>query len=302
MSDDDKTVFIQPGVPQSNQTGDRTIMVPRPGNRPIVQNTDSSINKSPPASSANPATLDSSDIVIQNGLNPLVVAASTILTVSSRLRTMLEHNDIPGLQRQLIDEIKKFEYSAKQKRVTPEQIVPARYLLCTMLDEIVLHTPWGANSRWSEHSLLSQFHNETGGGEKCFLVLQKMLEAPAQHLEVLELFYLCLGLGFAGKYKIDPQGKGHLEHISNTLFQTITNYRGEFEPDLSPNWSSATAPKRSMMQYIPLWVVTSCVLLVLLLTFSGFRLWLYQANEPSFELLTTLLQPADVLPESSNSD
>lgn len=286
--DDDKTVFIKPGSTAPAGAEDRTIIVPNPGARPAA-------GVAPPATAAPmaapamaPASPD--DIAIQAGLNPLVAAATTIITVSNRLRTTLEHNDVQGLQRQLIDELKHFEQTAKQQQVAAEQLLSARYLLCTLLDEIVLNTPWGASSRWSQHSLLSQFHNETSGGEKCFTLLQRMLEAPAQHLDVLELFYICLSLGFQGKFRLDPRGRENLEHINNTLYQTIKNYRGEFEPDLSPEWRSQAIKQRSMMQYVPVWVVASCVLLVLMLTFSGFRLWLYQATEPTAAQLNSMLQ------------
>ena len=289
MNDIDKTVLIQPGKRSENL--DSTVLV-QPGARATPA-------ASPPPSSSAPASpnlgqsLPSIDSFAENGLNPLVSSASVILTVSHRLRTLLEHDNVQGLQQQLIDELKKFETNAKNRQAPAEQIVSARYLLCTMLDEIVLNTPWGANSPWGAHSLLSQFHNETSGGEKCFVVLQRMLETPAQHLDVLELFYVVLSLGFEGKYKLDPRGRENLEHIRSTLYQSIGNYRGEFAPDLSPNWASQAVQKRSLLQYIPLWVIASCVLLLLTLTFSGFRLWLYQATEPTAQHLQSLMsEPA----------
>ena len=288
MNDIDKTILIQPG--KRSEDIDSTIMI-QPGARPT-----------PPPSPAADATtpgfaqppLPMSHAIASNGLNPLVSSASVILTVGHRLRALLEHDNVQGLQRQLIDEIKTFESQARSRQAPAEQIVSARYLLCTMLDEIVLNTPWGASSPWSAHSLLSQFHNETSGGEKCFVILQRMLEAPTQHLDVLELFYVVLSLGFEGKYKLDRRGRENLEHIRTTLYQSVSNYRGEFEPDLSAHWASQAVQKRSLLQYIPLWVIASCVLLLLTLTFSGFRLWLYQATEPTAQHLQGLMSETPI--------
>ena len=288
MNDIDKTILIQPG--KRSEDIDSTIMI-QPGARPT-----------PPPGPAADATvsgfaqppLPMSHAIASNGLNPLVSSASVILTVGHRLRALLEHDNVQGLQRQLIDEIKTFESQARSRQAPAEQIVSARYLLCTMLDEIVLNTPWGASSPWSAHSLLSQFHNETSGGEKCFVILQRMLEAPTQHLDVLELFYVVLSLGFEGKYKLDRRGRENLEHIRTTLYQSVSNYRGEFEPDLSAHWASQAVQKRSLLQYIPLWVIASCVLLLLTLTFSGFRLWLYQATEPTAQHLQGLMSEAPI--------
>lgn len=289
MNDIDKTILIQPG--KRSEDIDSTIMI-QPGARPTPP--PSPAAGSTPLGFAQPPP-PVADTIATNGLNPLVSSASVILTVGHRLRALLEHDNVQSLQRQLIDEIKTFENQAKNRQAPAEQIVSARYLLCTMLDEIVLNTPWGASSPWSAHSLLSQFHNETSGGEKCFVILQRMLEAPAQHLDVLELFYVVLSLGFEGKYKLDPRGRENLEHIRTTLYQSISNYRGEFEPDLSSHWASQTVQKRSLLQYIPLWVIASCVLLLLTLTFSGFRLWLYQATEPTAQHLQSLISETPVI-------
>ena len=283
MNDIDKTILIQPG--KRSEDIDSTIMI-QPGARPTPPSPAAPGFAQPPPPMAN--------TIATNGLNPLVSSASVLLTVGHRLRALLEHNNVQGLQQQLIDEIKTFESQAKNRQAPAEQIVSARYLLCTMLDEIVLNTPWGASSPWSAHSLLSQFHNETSGGEKCFVILQRMLEAPAQHLDVLELFYVVLSLGFEGKYKLDPRGRENLEHIRTTLYQSISNYRGEFEPDLSAHWASQAVQKRSLLQYIPLWVIASCVLQLLTLTFSGFRLWLYQATEPTAQHLQGLMSEAPI--------
>ena len=302
MSDDDKTVF------KSGQPGqDKTIVMPRPGSRapsaapPSAPQPAPSINTSPTVGASSspprvtvrtvapPVMANTGPVSIEGGLNPLAAAASVLLTVSHGLRAIVEHDDVTGLQRQLIDELKQFENQARAREVVDEQVNTARYLLCTMLDEFVLGTPWGARSRWGQHSLLSQFYNETSGGENCFAMLQRMLEAPAEYLDVLELFYLCVSLGFEGKYKLDPQGREHLEHIGNSLFQTIRNYRGEFEPDLSPDWQSEEVPQRSLLHYAPLWVVASCAMLILVVVFSGFRVWLYQVTEPTVEHLDQLV-------------
>ncbi len=55
----------------------------------------------------------------------------------------------------------------------------ARYALCTVIDEAVLNTPWGAQSDWAGQSLLVTFHRESGGGDKFFRVLERVIGEPA---------------------------------------------------------------------------------------------------------------------------
>ncbi|BFM16829.1 type IVB secretion system protein IcmH/DotU [Maricurvus nonylphenolicus] len=263
--------FTPPPAPNA---GDRTVMVPTPG---AMGSTQAPVAPTP-AMQAQFAVPE--QIQLQQGLNPLVNSATTLLTVAIKLRTTLNHTNVGDLHKRLIEEIKTFELKAQKANAKPETIISARYLLCTVVDEIVLNTPWGAASGWSQHSLLSLFHQETFGGEKCFVILQRMQENPGNHLDILELYYLCLSLGFEGKYRLAQRGHEQLEQIRDGLYQTIENHRGHIEQDLSPHWQGCGNRKNSMMDYIPIWVVASCVLAVLVLGYSGFRYWLYDATQP----------------------
>lgn len=251
---------------------DRTVMVPTPGAaaptgaRPRAQD----------FSAAEAAA----DLRIRNSLNPLISAASKLLGAIIKLRTTMSHNNVPDLHKRLTREIQSFEREAKQLSLPQETVLTARYLLCTVVDEVVLTTPWGTASGWSQHSLLSLFHKETFGGEKCFLILQRTLETPGSHIELLELFYLCLSLGFQGKYRLAPRGYEQLDQIRDNLYRTIESHRPPMERDLSPRWRGCVERKTRLIQYIPLWVIASVVLGVLAVTFSGYRWWLYQSATP----------------------
>ena len=265
--------------------GDRTVMIPTPG---------AARGGSAPARREQGAPLPVSEPVeMKNGLNPLVNAAATLLTLVHRLRSTMEHNNPPDLHKRLTEEIKAFERHARNRGIEADSVIAARYLLCSVIDEVVLNTPWGAGSGWSQHSLLSLFHQETFGGEKSFIILQRLLETPGTHLDILELFYLCLSLGFQGKYRVLPRGGEQLEQIRDNLYNTIEQHRPSREGDLSPHWEGTVRPQAYMKNYLPLWVVASVVLAVLVLTYSGFRLWLYEETGPVAEHILSGITVAD---------
>ncbi|WP_043319681.1 type IVB secretion system protein IcmH/DotU [Microbulbifer sp. HZ11] len=251
---------------------DRTVMVPTPG---------AAAPASPRPRAQDFSAADApADLRIRNSLNPLISAASKLLGAIIRLRTTMNHNNVPDLHKRLTREIQSFEREAKQLSLPQETVLTARYLLCTVVDEVVLTTPWGTASGWSQHSLLSLFHKETFGGEKCFLILQRTLETPGSHIELLELFYLCLSLGFQGKYRLAPRGYEQLDQIRDNLYRTIESHRPPMERDLSPRWQGCVERKTRLIQYVPLWVIASVVLGALAVTFSGYRWWLYQSATP----------------------
>ena len=258
--------------PATSSAGDRTVMVPTPG---AAGRPGSSRQVAPIGPGAIPV-----DLTIRNSLNPLIAAASKLLGAIIKLRTTMNHGNVPDLHKRLTREIQHFEREAKQLSLSAETVLTARYLLCTVVDEVVLSTPWGTASGWSQHSLLSLFHKETFGGEKCFLILQRTLETPGSHIELLELFYLCLSLGFQGKYRLVARGYEQLEHIRENLYRTIESHRPPMERDLSPHWQGCVEKNTGLIHYVPLWVIASVVLALLAATYSGYRWWLFESATP----------------------
>ncbi len=121
--------------------------------------------------------------------------------------------DVPGLRRHALDEIRRFEDQARSAGVPNEIVLAARYALCAGLDEAVLSTPWGAQSEWAQHPLLVALHREAWGGEKFFEMLDRISGDPARHIDLMELQYLGLAFGFAGKYQVMDRGHEHLAKV-----------------------------------------------------------------------------------------
>lgn len=287
MSNDDRTI-IGPGIGSgSGGGGDRTLVVPTPGRgsrqaptRRREREPRVGGNQRPGGAAPGPhVTLESSDTGGLVGLNRIVAASSNLLALLGELRNQVRHQDINGLRNHLIDEIKAFESQLKEQDTPNEIIISARYCLCTALDESILNTPWGVECGWAQHSLLSTFHNETFGGEKFFMILSRLLETPAKYINALELMYLILAQGFAGKYRLDQRGHHQLAQIRDNLYHTITRQRGEFERDLSPRWRGMEQEEKAVTEYVPLWVYLSLFLFILVATYAGFRLWQNQTTE-----------------------
>jgi len=131
----------------------------------------------------------------------------------------------------------------------------ARYALCASLDEAVLSTPWGAQSEWAQQTLLVALHREAWGGEKFFEMLDKISEEPARHIDLMELLYLCLALGFAGKYQVVDRGHAKLAEVQQNLYRKIRTQRGTPPADLSHRWRGLQDRRNPLIRYVPWWVV-----------------------------------------------
>ncbi len=203
-------------------------------------------------------------------LNPLVAAASSLLSEVVRLKHSYEGEDLHALNQRLSGELKLFEHRALHDGAESSQVMAARYVLCTAIDEAVVTTPWGNESEWSQMSLLSSFHNETFGGEKFFQLLERLSRNPVKHLPMLELMYLCLSLGFEGKYRVMPRGMLELEAVRDSLYRQIRQLRGDVPREVSPHWQGLRDTRRRLVRIVPWWLVALFTLICLVTLYAGF--------------------------------
>jgi len=197
------------------------------------------------------------------GANPLLQAATPLLALAGRLRSTLSHPDIAGLRRQTLEEIRRFEDRARGAGVSSETVIAARYALCAALDEAVLSTPWGMQSEWAAQTLLVQLHREAWGGEKFFDMLERISADPERHIDLMELQYACIALGFAGKFQVLERGQMRLDEIQHELFRKIRAFRGTPESELSPHWQGVVDRRNPVIRYVPWWVIGALALVVL---------------------------------------
>jgi type VI secretion system protein ImpK len=238
------------------------------------------------------------------GLNPLVNCASRLLLEMVYLRaagpdsentpgegrshkenTPVESpgpgEDAPGeghsegerkledLRRRLEAEIRGFENLALGGEIDHSQVLAAKYVLCTAVDESVSTSPRGAGGDWSRQALLSTFHNETWGGEKFFQITERCMQQPARNLYLLELIYLLLSLGFEGRYKLQSRGSIELELLRERIYRQVRMLRGEPAQDLCKKLPEEKYRNR-IYTYVPVSLLITFVLSCLLVSYLGF--------------------------------
>jgi type VI secretion system protein ImpK len=209
-----------------------TVRIPSPGR---VRNNPFAPKSSPESLQANLSSL--------GGLNPLVAMANPILGAVPQIRRALRHPDPALLRANLRDQIESLQTSAMSAEVPDATTDVVVYALCALLDESAAATPWGVS--WAENGLLQEVRGESGGGEGFFKLLERVSAAQSPedegNADLLEFFYICLALGFEGRYRNAEGGKQALDQIRNSLYATISRRRPRPVDGLSARWRSATA-------------------------------------------------------------
>ncbi|SFV57373.1 Outer membrane protein ImpK/VasF, OmpA/MotB domain [hydrothermal vent metagenome] len=159
--------------------------------------------------------------VYEGGDNPLLSLSSEIFKEIDNLQNSYDVGSLNEVRSSLIKDIEYFTETGIEKGIENSQVILARYILCTFSDELVCTTYWGKDNNWANSSLLGYFYNETYGGDKFFKILEQLLRAPAKYINLLELMYICLSLGFEGKYRIQNRGKMELDSIRESLYRQM---------------------------------------------------------------------------------
>ncbi len=236
----------------------------------------------------------------QCALNDLLLSAAHIISILIKLSESILNEDINQLKYKLQDEIKQYELNASAAGIANEKILQARYVLCTTLDEIIVSTPWGRDSDWSNQSLLSIFHGETWGGEKFFLLLDRLQKEPVKNLDILELMYVLLSLGFQGKFRVIENGRGEVESLREDLYRQLRSLKKDFKRELSLNWHGISDPRGVLIRYVPLWVVAALSCVILLAIFASFTYMLNQSATPVMQQISALGNNTLAVSESIN--
>ncbi|GHB23340.1 type IVB secretion system protein IcmH/DotU [Salinicola rhizosphaerae] len=168
--------------------------------------------------------------------------------------------------------LREFEEKARAENYSAEAVKDAQYALCAFLDESVLK---GGVGNIREHVELHPFQYRYFGvhlaGEGFFERLESLRGDVRANLDVLEVYHLCLALGFEGKYSLE--NRDQLRYLANTLGQDIARYR-ERRDDARESWKLPDQVGQLLRYEIPLWVYLLGIVVVCLVVYGGLRWWL----------------------------
>lgn len=197
----------------------------------------------------------------KSGINGIVDAASNLFTIMGKLRQAKNWRQPAKLQTELIQEINIFFETIKNQKYSAEYVVVCRYVICAALDDIIYNTSWGKRGQWEQYALLSAYNQDTQTHDKFFGIMERAIKEPAIYIDLMELMYLCLSMGYKGQYAGQHD---QLEQITNHLYKHIRAWRGHFSKTLSltasPTAKKTAGPRTSLSL---VFFSTACIILTI---------------------------------------
>ncbi len=149
----------------------------------------------------------------------------------------------------------------------PGDIDQARFAICAWIDEMFLSVHWEGRQQWQKEQLQRQYFKTTRAGEEFF---DRLNALGVHQRDVREVYYICLGLGFSGRY-IHDEDKFLLDQLRGSnlklLFGSsvgVPNLKEiELFPDAVPESPEASGLPRAKARFSTASIIGLCAPVVI---------------------------------------
>jgi type IV/VI secretion system ImpK/VasF family protein len=122
---------------------------------------------------------------------------------------------LPEVRRDLLGIFARMDNQAKRDPLLMDPYRQVHYALVGLADEVVLTSGWEHSPAWRQALLEERFYSTHEAGSRFFELAGNLDQAPQ---DVVAIFYLCLALGFSGRYApADPE----LAEVKDKLLERL---------------------------------------------------------------------------------
>ena len=200
-----------------------------------------------------------------------------VLTAIVRLRANRQAvTDAESFRHHMREALRVAGAEAQRSGYTMEDVKLAAFATVALLDESILNSRNPLFADWPRKPLQEEMFGIHVAGETFFQYAQQVLGRAdsAEAADLLEVYYLCLLLGYSGRYSVG--NRGELKAVMDEMAAKIRRIRGGYS-GLAPAW--ALPPEAPRVAGTDPWVkkltyaAIGCAILALLM-FVGFKLGL----------------------------
>lgn len=184
--------------------------------------------------------------------------------------------DVRTVQQRYDELLREFDAEGRRAGYEVAQVRLAMFALVAFVDELVLTSKHTVRAVWSDQPLQLTYFNENSAGEEFYVRLEAARRGDqARDVDVQEVFYLCLCLGFHGRYAGSSRAEKQRRSLMEQVASEIRSRRGAAGATLSPHALQAATEVVSE-RLRPVWAVPIAVALVLLVLLVLWNVLLYQ--------------------------
>lgn len=183
----------------------------------------------------------------------------------------------PTAMPQFAEAVRQFlggmERAATREGIANEDIHAAKYAYAAMVDETILSSSCAFRDEWQRMPLQLSLFGDQLAGENFFTRLEQLRAQGAPRLPSLEVFYLCLLLGFQGKYSLE--GTEKLHYLTARLGDELVFLKGK-RAGFAPHWPPPDNVAHVLRRTVPLWTAALVMVAAGLIGYFTLRVALHR--------------------------
>ncbi len=129
---------------------------------------------------------------------------SDVLSLILQLRSSRDLPSSDILQRRVLGLFDTMMQNGREARIPEQDMTDAKFALAAFADEVVFHSQWPGKTQWLSNPLQYQFFQLNTAGDVFFTKLDS-LHGQRGRAHVAQIYFLCLTLGFQGKFRLRQQ-------------------------------------------------------------------------------------------------
>lgn len=198
--------------------------------------------------------------------------ASECFILIIQLRATNDYGSASLLKTRVIEMFDKFENNARRIGIDNEKVRMVKFALVAFLDETIISSEWTEKNEWLAEPLQIKLFDTFNAGEEFFTNMSTLRQRTSANKDVLEIYYLCLSLGFKGKYQL--QSPENLRRIIDDLNLELHPEAFRSIDLLSPNGKPRQSIVQTVKSGLPLWVypVSAVVILIIFYLIMSFSI------------------------------
>ncbi len=187
---------------------------------------------------------------------------SDFLSMVLSMRIINDFGDEKTFREKIRDMLNQIEIKTQKAGISNSDVEQAKFALIAMTDEFVITSDWGGKENWLANPLQMEIYARFDAGEEFFKRLTEFQLDPLKKSAIIEVYYLCLGLGFKGKYAI--AGQEDLRLLINKANEDINKTLGKPPESLSRSGIPEKSSRASQKNYNSMYLGFGTLLLGLL--------------------------------------
>jgi type VI secretion system protein ImpK len=213
--------------------------------------------------------------------------SSGLFSLILSLRANQDFGDENSLRRRIREYLDGIYAQGLKAGIPREDLEAVAFPLVAFIDETILNSGWDQRDRWAAHPLQLELFGERTAGTRFFEKLEDVRRAGATKRDLLEVYHLCLTLGFQGKFRIT--GRDELDGIKASVRREL-----DLRPDdrrevrLSPHGKRPDNPTVGGGDSFPFWRIAGVAGGVVAVMYVVYLVWINQAAGSAEQALRVL--------------